>query len=123
MKPGDRTKIPTVSEVVRRAVALTDPAGDDVAVRAFEESYEDDDRVATTAEDLGGELQSVAGGIDPEGDSPAVSVAAASAFWLVTNYDQSHERAHVLVEATRLCLGDPPPGGVEEWLADQGVRI
>jgi len=92
-------------------------------VRALEESYEDDDRPATAAEDLGGELKSVAGGIDPEGDSPAVSVAAAAAFWLSTNFDQAHEREHVMVEATRLCLGDPPPPAVEEWLADQGVRV
>jgi hypothetical protein len=123
VKPGDRTPIPTVSEVVRRAVALTDPAGEDVAVRAFEESYEDDDRPATAAEDLAGELGSVAGGIDPEGDSPAISVAAAAAFWLSTNFGQADDREHVLVEATRLGLGDPPPPDVEEWLSGQGVRV
>ena len=123
MKPADRKPIPTVAEAVRRAVALVDPQGDDVAVRAFEESYEDDDRPATAAEDLSGELGSVAGGIDPEGDSPAVSVAAAAAFWLSTNYDQAHDREHVLVEATRLGLGDPPPPEVEEWLAGQGVSV
>ena len=123
VKPGDRTQVPTVAEVIRDAVALTDPAGHDVGVIAMLEAYEDDDRPTPAVEDLGGVLGSTAGGIDPEGDSPAVEMTAAAAFWLSTNPGQASDRERTLREAARLTYGDSLPARVETWLAEQGITI
>jgi hypothetical protein len=68
VKPGNRETIPTISEAVREATAIVDPEGTDTAVIGFFESFEDDDRPTTAAEDLQGELLSTVQGIDPEGD-------------------------------------------------------
>jgi hypothetical protein len=67
MKPGSRETIPTISEVVREATAICDPEGTDTATIGLFESFEDDDRPTTAAEDLQGELLSTVRGIDPEG--------------------------------------------------------
>jgi hypothetical protein len=121
MKPAERKEIPSVAEAVARAATICDPEGRDLGVTAFVESYEDDDRPATSVEDLAGELTSVADGIDPEGDSGAVEMTAAAAFWLATNFDQADDRDRVLRESARLVFGEHPPDHIAEWLAAQGV--
>jgi hypothetical protein len=123
MKPGARKTIPTVSEVVREATAICDPEGTEGAVIAFFESFEDDDRPATAAEDLQGELLSTVRGIDPEGDDPAALAAAAAAVWLATNPGQADNGDHVLREGTRLVFEGAPPEPLAEWLAARGVEL
>jgi hypothetical protein len=123
MKPGDRETIPTISEVVREAAAITDPDGSDDAITAFFESFEDDDRPTTAAEDLEGVLLSTARGIDPEGDDPAALATAAAAFWLATNPGQADNGDHVLREGTRLAFRGDPPEPLAEWLAARGVEV
>ena len=117
MKPGDRTTIPTVAEVVRDGAAICDPEGTDTAVTALFEAFEDDDRPATASEDLAAELLGTVDGIDPNGDSPAARMAAASAAWLATNPEQEHEAEQVLRESARLVFDGDPPEPVAAWLA------
>lgn len=121
MRPGDRHEIPTVSEAVSRAAALCDPDGADGTVTALVASFELDDRPATAVDDLAGVLGSTVGGIDPEGDSPAASVAAAVAFWLAFNPDPGDDRERVLRESVRLGFGDKVPADVAGWLSAEGV--
>src|SRR4051794_13600181 len=102
MRPGDRKPVPTVAEAVTAATAICDADGADELVTAFQESFESDERPASAVEDLRGELEGVAGGIDPEGSSPALQMAAEVALWLTTNMDQANDRSHVLREAARL---------------------
>ena len=118
MRPGDRTRIPTVAEVVTKAAAITDPDGDDAAVRGLIDSFEDDDRPVTAVGDLAGELTSVEEGIDPEQDSPAAEMTVAAAVWLSTNPDQEHHhhREHVLRESARLHFHGAPAPRVADWL-------
>jgi len=123
MKPGNRETIPTVADVVREAVAICDPEGGDIAVTGLFESFEDDDRPATAAEDLQGELLSSVRGIDPEGDDPAALAAAAAAVWLATNPGQADNGDHVLRESTRLVFQGSPPEPLAEWLAARGVEL
>ncbi|MGN6255734.1 MAG: hypothetical protein ACTHO8_12245 [Solirubrobacterales bacterium] len=123
MKPGSRETIPTISEVVREAAAIVDPEGASTAVTGIFESFEDDDRPATAAEDLRGELLSTVEGIDPEGDDPAALAAAAAAVWLATNPGQADNGDHVLREATRLVFAGDPPDPLAEWLAKRGVEL
>ncbi|HEX5984010.1 MAG TPA: hypothetical protein VFY69_07380 [Solirubrobacterales bacterium] len=123
MKPGSRETIPTISEVVREAAAICDPEGTDTAVTGLFESFEDDDRPTTAAEDLQGELLSTVRGIDPEGDNPAALAAAAAAVWLATNPGQADNGDHVLREGTRLVFAADPPEPLAEWLAARGVDL
>lgn len=121
MKPGDRNEVPTVSEVVERAIAMTDPDGGETAVQALYDGFEDDDRPATAAEDLRGELSETVAAIDPDGDSAAAKMTVASAVWLATNIEQADRREHVLREAARLHFDGDPPAPVAAWLSEQGV--
>jgi hypothetical protein len=126
MPQGDHNRIPTVSEAVRDAAAIADPSGADDAVMALYEIYEDDDRPATAAEDLAGELIATARGIDPEGDDGTVPAAAAAAAWLGVNpHDQheDHEGDHVLRESVRLAFGKEVPPQVRTFLESRGVRL
>jgi hypothetical protein len=123
MKPGSRETIPTISEVVREATAICDPEGADTAVIGLFESFEDDDRPTTAAEDLQGELLSTVRGIDPEGDAPAALAAAAAAVWLATNPSQADNGDHVLREGARLVFAGSPPEPVAEWLTARGVDL
>jgi hypothetical protein len=122
MKPGDHERIPTVSQAVRDAAVICDPDGAVDGVTALLESFEDDDRPATAAEDLSGELLSTARGIDPEGDQPAVAATAATAGWLATNPTQADSGDHAVREAVRLAFQDKPPDPLSEWLAERGIE-
>jgi len=123
VKPGNRETIPTISEAVREATAIVDPEGADTAVIGFFESFEDDDRPTTAAEDLQGELLSTVQGIDPEGDDPAAMAAAAAAFWLSTNPSQADNGDHVLREGVRLVFEGNPPAPLANWLIERGVEL
>jgi hypothetical protein len=123
MKPGNRETIPPISEVVREAAAICDPEGTDTAVTGLFESFEDDDRPTTAAEDLQGELLSTVRGIDPEGDSPAALAAAAAAVWLATNPSQADNGDHVLREGVRLVFEGSPPEPLAEWLGARGIDL
>lgn len=121
MKPGSRDTIPPISEVVREAAAICDPDGTDTAVTGLFESFEDDDRPTTAAEDLQGELLSTVRGIDPEGDNPAALAAAAAAVWLATNPSQADNGDHVLREGVRLVFEGNPPEPLSGWLQARGI--
>ena len=121
MKPGDRTEIPTVAEVVRDGAAIADPEGTDTVVTALFEAFEDDERPATASEDLAGELRGTVEGIDPDGDSPAALMAAAGAVWLATNPEHEHDPERVLQESARLVYQGAPPEHVAAWLEDRGI--
>jgi len=122
MKPGDRQGVPTVAEAVSAAASVVDPEQSDWAVTVLLESFEDDERPATSVEDLVGELGSTVGGLDPEGDSPAAAMTAAAAVWLATNIDAAGDRDRVLRESARLGFGDRMPANVSEWLTQEGVE-
>jgi hypothetical protein len=122
MKPGNRETIPTVSEAVREATAIADPNGTETAVTALYDGFEDDDRPATAAEDLKGELFETVRAIDPEQDEPAAWAAAAAAVWLATNPGQA-DGDHVLREGTRLVFEGDPPEPLREWLTARGVEL
>ena len=123
MKPGDRKPIPTVAEVVRDGAAIADPGGVDTVVTALFEAFEDDDRPATASEDLAGELLQTVDAVDPDLDSPAARMAAASALWLSTNPDHEHEPERVLEESARLVFEGDPPEQVAAWLERRGVGV
>jgi hypothetical protein len=117
-------EVPTVFDVVHRAVALVDPEGHDDAVAELLEVYEDDDRAAPGLGDsLAEELRSTADGLDPEGDSAAVRVAAAVAFFLSTKPRGGENDEATMRVAARLEWGEHPPEHVRAWLVDRAVEV
>lgn len=124
MRPGDHERILTVSEVVREAAAICDPQGSETAVTALFEGFEDDDRPATAAEDLAGELLETVRAIDSEEDDPAALAAAAAAAWLATNPAQAGNGNgdRILREGVRLLFSGEPPQPLEAWLEQRGVK-
>ena len=112
----------TVSDVVRRAVALVDPEGRDEIAPELLIAYEDDDRaVVGLGAELWEELWSTVQGLDPEGDSGAAAVAAATAFFLSTQPEGGPDDAATIREAVRVAWRGHPPPHVAAWLADHGI--
>lgn len=109
----------TVSDLVRQAVEVTDPAGDDEALSHFEEQLEDDDEPITAVENLEERLALAAEGADYDIDDPAVSVATAVVLYLAhergnASYDRDPEELIRL--AVRWQWHGDPPSAVSDWL-------
>jgi hypothetical protein len=117
------TDIPTVSEVVRRAATICDPAGDDVAVTALVERFSDDDRPARSVDGLHSLIHEELNLADPAADDPAAAMTAACAAWLATNIEQGDDRELVLREASRVAFDGRPPEPIAGWLERQGVSV
>lgn len=122
MRPGNREGIATVEEAVRDAMTAVDPEQRSDGVTALFESFEDDERPATAASDLAGELRSTARGIDPDFLDPRVWAAAAAAFWLATNPSHAEQPEHAIEEGVRLFFGDEVPESVRDWLENEDPR-
>lgn len=114
---------PTVYEVVDEAVAVTDPDRRDDAIEELLLAFEDDDRPARGVEDIAEVLGSTASGVDPEGDSPGVRVAAAVAAFLATSPEGGDDRRSTLRVAVRAAYGNEVPEPVVDWLRDEGVEL
>jgi hypothetical protein len=113
----------SVSDVVRRAVAIVDPDAADPIAPEVLLAFEDDDRAAVG---LGGslwdELRTTAEGLDPEGTSGATATAAAVAFFLSTQPEGGPGDAATIREAVRVAWQGNAPDHVRAWLADQGLE-
>ncbi len=113
---------PTLSEVVRRAVEVCDPAGEHDAVADFLRSFEDRDEPVAAIEDV----ESLAFGevrrIDPDGDDPALTMAAAVTVYLGFRRDElSAPDEELLRLAARGEFDGKPPPPVADWLRERGV--
>ena len=73
---------PTVAAAARRAADTVDPGGEDADVGAFVAHLEDDDEPVTAVAGLSDRLEEARRAADPEGDVPAVTMAAAVADYL-----------------------------------------
>jgi hypothetical protein len=118
--------IPTVSELVRRAVEVCDPDDGDEALGRFEEQLEDDDAPITAVENLEERLALAAEGADYEIENPAVSVATAVVLYLAHrrgHADYDRDPRELMRLAARAQWRKDPPQAVADWLADRGVRL
>jgi hypothetical protein len=114
----------TLAEVVHRAVEVCDPDGneglDDLLAR-----FEDDDEPlsSTSAAIAEQRIAEAVGALDPEGEDPAVTMAAAVATYLAYRRDQvGDDPADVLQLAARAEFDASPPDAVRQWLAERGVE-
>jgi hypothetical protein len=115
--------IPSVSEAIKRAAAICDPADEDPIVAGLVERFEDDDRPATSLADLAGEIEAAAREADPPGPGPAAEMTAMAATWLATNWREADDPERVLREAARAAYDGRPSEAIAEWLAERGVEV
>ncbi len=124
MQPGDTQENPTLSEVVRRAVAVVDPDGDqgldDFLIR-FEDRDEPIAQISGTVEQ---EMDEAVGALDPDGADPAVQLAGAVVTYLAFRRDGAGDaREDVLRLAARAEFDGDPPVLVRDWLESEGVAL
>jgi hypothetical protein len=109
----------TLSDLVRRAAAIVDPPGEDAAVEEFAVRYEDADEPVRGV--LDGLEERIMWGVDE--DAPIV-MAQAVTLYLAHRLDEvDNTPEHILLHAARAEFDGQPPGNVEAWLADQGVKL
>ena len=114
-------RTPTVAELVRRAVEVSDPDGRDPALGRLEEQLEDDDEPVTAVENLEERLALAAEGADYDAENPAVAVASAVVLYLASkggqeSYDRDPGELRRL--AVRAEWHGDPPSSVADWLGE-----
>ena len=112
----------TLSQVVHRAVEVCDPSGTDTDLADFYLRFEDADEPVAAIEDIEQRLAEAAGALDPEGEIPALQMAAAVATYLSFRRDPVDEDPDELLRlAARAEFDGNPPPAVANWLEEQGV--
>src|SRR5919112_5559965 len=116
--PTDRTLI-SLSDLVRRAVAIVDPPGEDAAVEEFAVRFEDADQPVRGQ--LDGLEERILWGADE--DAPIV-MAQAVTLYLAHRLDEvENTPENILLHAARAEFNGNPPDNVRAWLSDQGVEM
>ncbi len=115
----------TVAAAAGRGAEAADPSGADADVGAFMAHLEDADEPVTAVAGLSDRIEEARRAADPEGDLPAVTMAAAVANYLAYRREEaSDSREDLLRLAARAEFeGGHPPDEVVDWLEDQGVRV
>jgi hypothetical protein len=108
----------TLADLVRRAVAIVDPPGEDPAVEEFAVRHEDADQPVRGM--LDGLEERILWGADE--DAPIV-MAQAVTLYLAHRLDEvENTPEHILLHAARSEFDGHPPETITAWLADQGVN-
>ncbi len=124
MRHGEHWTTPTVFDVVRRAVAIVDPDGDNDRVDEFLRRHEDRDEPVTAVSDRDRQFFEEAGKLEGQGDDPALTMAAAVATYLAFRRDEvSDDDEDLLRLAARAEFDAHPPPEVAAWLQAQGVGV
>ncbi len=124
MRQGSRSQTPTVAEVVRRAVEICDPDGDDPLIVDFLLAYEDRDEPVTALEERERTFFETAERVQGSLPGPGVQMAAAVATYLAFRRDAvGDDDADILRLAARAAYGDHPPEEIATWLQDAGVAV
>ncbi len=114
----------TLFEVVKRAVEICDPPGDDPRLGELLAQFEDDDEPVTAIENLEERVAIAVEGVDVEIDDPAASMAAATILYLARRRDElGDEPNKILRLAARAEWKGDPPNQVRDWLAERGVQV
>ena len=98
MRPAKHTGIPTVAEVVNRAVDVVDPMQGDPAVAEFQARFEDRDEPVTTLEDPTTTFEEARRMIDLDGSNENITRAAQVAEYLAYRRDEIGEEPERLLE-------------------------
>jgi hypothetical protein len=120
VNPGDLT----LAQAAQRAAEAADPRDEDPEVGEFVTFLEDDDEPITAVQDLSDRVEEARRAVDPEGDLPAVTMAAAVTTYLAFRRDEVDEsREDLLRLAARAEFDGSPPEPVVAWLSERGVEL
>ena len=109
----------SLADLVRRAVAIVDPPGEDPAVEEFAVRHEDVDQPVRGM--LDGLEERLLWGAD---EDPPIVMAQAVTLYLAHRLDEvDNTPEHILLHAARAEFDGDPPESVRSWLADQGVNV
>ncbi len=124
MRQGSHAETPTVAAVVRRAVAVCDPDGNDELIVDFLLAFEDRDEPVTALDERERTFFETAERIAGQLPTAGVSMAAAVATYLAFRRDELDDQDDDLLRlAARAEYGDNPPDEVGRWLQDAGVAV
>ncbi|HEY1357595.1 MAG TPA: hypothetical protein VGF21_04745 [Thermoleophilaceae bacterium] len=116
--------VPTLFDVVHRAVTACDPEGANEGLAQFLSRFEDSDEPVTAEEHVEETIAENKGAIDPQDEDPAVVMAAAVATYLAFRRDELPEgREELLRLAARAEFHGRPPEPVAGWLAAEGAPL
>jgi len=116
--------VPTLSDVVHRAVTVCDPDGEDEGLAQLLARLQDDDEPITAQADVELRLAEEKGAIDPQDEDPAVQMALAVATYLAyRRTEMSRDPEEILRLAARAEFDGKPPADVSDWLAARGVEL
>src|SRR3954452_10052588 len=114
---------PSLFDVVRRAVDVTDPSGEFGAGDLLQ-YVEDNDEPVTAHADIEEELAEIKGRVDPQDEDPPILLAIAVATDLAYRRDEiDDDPGDILRLAVRAEYDVNPPDNVQAWLEEQGVAI
>jgi hypothetical protein len=117
MAPGADVTPAPLSQLVREAAGMVDPIDSLALVGDFERWFEDDDEPAATVPNLERRLAAALDELDPEGQEPALAVAAAVVSYLATMPRHAPRDAERVIEqALRMQYGDDVPDAIAAWL-------
>jgi hypothetical protein len=114
---------PSLFDVVRRAVEVTDPSGE-FGVGDLLQYVEDSDEPVTAHADIEEDLAEIKGRVDPQDEDPPVMLAIAVATYLAFRRDEiDDDPGDILRLAIRAEYDGNPPDNVRAWLEQQGVEV
>jgi hypothetical protein len=124
MRKAEAQDVPTLSEVVHRAVEVCDPTGTDDGAAELLERFLDRDEPVSGVPDLDTELAEAKGAVDPQDEDPVVIMTVAVATYLAYRRTElDRDREELLRLAARAEFDGHPPEPVAGWLAGQGIEV
>jgi hypothetical protein len=114
----------TLSQLVRRAVEITDPDGADEDLVELLRRFEDADEPASAIVDgIEQRMAEAAGALDPQADQPVLQVASAVVVYLAHRRDEVDDDPEAILRmAVRAEYDGNPPANVANWLDEVGVE-
>ena len=124
MRPADLAQTPTLSEVVRVAVDVVDPDGDQ-GLGDFLIRFEDrDEPIAGLQDSIEQQIAEAVGALDPQAEDPAVQMVGAVTTYLAFRRDEVTDvREDILRLAARAEYSANPPDNVRAWLDSEGIPM
>lgn len=114
---------PTVFEVIRRAVDVCDPAGEQPETADLMLRFEDRDEPITALADPEADLAEAAA-LDEGMATPTELMVLAVATYLAHRRDELDDAPEDILRLTARAEWDGhPPPAVHDWLAEQGVSV